>query len=142
MLRAQIENLYVDAMVLADEAYAAFAAAPDSGPFAISAADRVGLVCEQLKTSTRLMHIIAWILHHRARLAGEAGVTPGDAAARLDDVAPSDPAIAAQLPPASLRIVAESEALFARVQRLDAELRGQAEHVPVHRLLRRIDQFI
>ena len=81
--RAQVENLYVEAMLLADEAHAAFAAERDLGSVRGNAAAQIGLACESLKTTTRLMHVIAWLLHRRAMFAGDPGAGPNDSAARI-----------------------------------------------------------
>jgi regulator of CtrA degradation len=135
MLRAQIENLYVDAMVLADEAYACFAAGRDLGGGTRGAADRVALACESLKTTTRLMHVIAWLLHQRAVIAGEPGAGAKDSAAELGDALPADPQLCAAFDPAVQRIVGESERLFDRVQRLDQQWRRAAAVPPVHTML-------
>src|SRR3546814_2825143 len=78
--RAQVENLYVEAMLLADEAHAAFAEERDLGSVRGNAAAQIGLACESLKTTTRLMHVIAWLLHRRAMFAGDPGAGPNDSA--------------------------------------------------------------
>ncbi|WP_260582563.1 DUF1465 family protein [Sphingopyxis sp. PET50] len=98
--RAQVENLYVEAMVLADEAHTAFAAARDLGAVG-SAGSRdgllqIGLACESLKTTTRLMHIIAWLLHRRAMIAGDPGAGPDDSAARIGEPVAADWTLCAQ----------------------------------------------
>jgi len=67
-----VETLYRDALDLSDEARAAF---DMSGRLDIVGADeelsRVALSCEALRTTTRMMHAIAWLLNHRAFFAGE-----------------------------------------------------------------------
>src|SRR3546814_2016495 len=69
--------------LLADEAHSAFAAGRDLGRQGRDSLLQVSLACESLKTTTRLMHIIAWLLHHRAMFAGDAGAGPNDSAARI-----------------------------------------------------------
>lgn len=81
--RAQVENLYVEAMLLADEAHAAFRAHRDFEAVARDPILQVGMACESLKTTTRLMHIIAWLLHRRAMFAGDPGAGPEDSAAHI-----------------------------------------------------------
>ena len=65
-----IEALYAEGLVLSDEVRAAFDLSR------IEAGDpedltRVALSCEALRTTTRMMHAIAWLLNHRAYFRGE-----------------------------------------------------------------------
>ena len=66
-----IEGLYCEALVLSDEVRACFDL---SGRTDEAAADedlaRVALSCEALRTTTRMMHAIAWLLNHRAYFRG------------------------------------------------------------------------
>lgn len=135
LFRAQVENLYVEAMVLADEAYAALANGREfcgSGP---GAGERIGLACESLKTTTRLMHVIAWLLHQRALIAGEPGASEKDSAAQLGDALAADLALCRRFDPLVQRIVRDSERLFDRVKRLDREWRAQRQVAPVQAML-------
>ena len=54
-----VDGLYVEAMVLADEARAYFDRAASDDRLALDPVDRVGFSCESLKVTTRLMHLIA-----------------------------------------------------------------------------------
>ena len=67
-----VEALYSEALVLADEARAAFDL---SGRLTTASEDedlaRIALSCEALRTTTRMMHAIAWLLNQRAYFAGE-----------------------------------------------------------------------
>jgi regulator of CtrA degradation len=137
LFRTQIENLYVEAMVLADEAYGCFSIGRDLGAAAPleGAAARVALACESLKTTTRLMHVIAWLLHQRALIAGEPGASAKDSAAQLGDALPADAALCQGFAPAVQRIVADSERLFDRVKRLDREWHARRPETPVQALL-------
>jgi regulator of CtrA degradation len=67
-----IESLYSEALLLADEARATFDL---SGRLDIVGEDedlaRVALSCEALRTTTRMMHAIAWLLNQRAFFTGE-----------------------------------------------------------------------
>src|SRR5919112_1034660 len=67
-----IEGLYCEALVLSDEVRHAFAL---SGRIGETGEDedlsRVALSCEGLRTTTRMMHAIAWLLNHRAFFMGE-----------------------------------------------------------------------
>src|SRR5690348_2359305 len=65
-----IETLYCEALVLADEVRAAF----DLSPRPVSVNEdlvRIALSVEGLRTTTRMMHILAWLLNHRAFFTGE-----------------------------------------------------------------------
>src|SRR5689334_7634540 len=115
-----IDSLYTEAMLLADEARSYF---DDCGrderagldPFA-----RVGFACESLKVTTRVMHIVAWLLTQRAIETGEIPGRGGiRAERRLGHAADSDEAVVAQLPAAAQRLINASADLYARVKRID-----------------------
>src|SRR5690606_40831009 len=59
-----VETLYYEALTLADEARAAFDL---SGRLTAASLDedlaRIALSCEALRTTTRMMHAIAWLLN-------------------------------------------------------------------------------
>ena len=115
-----VNALYTEAMVLADEARAYFDRHGKDDRMTLDPLLRVGFSCESLKVTTRLMHVIAWLLTQRAVEAGE--LTPAQArrtSRRLGDAVDSDPRIVEQLPPAALHLVNASRELYARVQRLD-----------------------
>jgi regulator of CtrA degradation len=122
--RAQVENLYVEAMVLADEAHTAFAAARDLGVVGIGGTRdsllQISLACESLKTTTRLMHIIAWLLHRRAMFGGDPGAGPKDSAARIGAPVVADWDICIQFESPVRRIIAASERLFERIAAIEA----------------------
>lgn len=143
VLRAQVENLYVEAMVLADEAHAAFAAARDLGRVDGGRIDsahgdallHVGLACESLKTTTRLMRVIAWLLHRRAMIAGDPGAGPDDSAARIGEPVAADWSLCDRFEAPLRRIVAASERLFARVAALEAGWHAPTVPPPVRAML-------
>ena len=67
-----IDALYGEALLLSDEVRAAFDFAHRLEDCAVREdAMRIALSCEGLRTTTRMMHAIAWLLNHRAFLAGE-----------------------------------------------------------------------
>lgn len=143
VLRAQVENLYVEAMVLADEAHAAFATARDLGRVeegrgGHDALLQVGLACESLKTTTRLMRIIAWLLHRRAMIAGDPGAGPDDSAACIGEPVAADWGLCDRFDRPLRRIVAASERLFARVAALEAGWHAPAAPPPVCAMLAQI----
>lgn len=136
--RAQVENLYVEAMLLADEAHAAFAARRDCAAVQDDAFLRVAEACEALKTTTRLMHIIAWLLHHRAMIAGDPGAGPDDSAARIGDPVAADWDVCAGFDASMQRIVKASERLFERIVQIEGGWQKPAV-TPVQNLLARIE---
>lgn len=133
--RAQVENLYVEAMLLADEAHAAFAAQRDLGRAAGNAAVQIGLACESLKTTTRLMHVIAWLLHRRAMFAGDPGAGPNDSAARIGPAVAADWDICAGFEDPVRRIISASERLFERIAAIEAGWDAPQARAPVQQLL-------
>ena len=117
-----IESLYTEAMILADEARAYFDEAGRTERSTLDPFVRVGFACESLKVTTRVMHIVAWLLTQRAVESGE--IMPGSERRperRLGHAADSDPAVIIQLPPIAQRLVTASTDLYSRVRRLDEE---------------------
>jgi regulator of CtrA degradation len=137
-----IDSLYLEAMVLADEARAYFDRQGREERGELDPLVRVGFSCESLKVTTRLMHIIAWLLTQKAVEAGE--MTPSQArtpSRRLGEAAESDPDLLLKLPPAALHLVQASRDLFARVQRLDqGAVRPQAS--PARTLMTRLERSL
>ena len=115
-----IDSFYTEAMLLADEARSYFddAGREDRGmldPFV-----RVSFACESLKVTTRIMHIVAWLLTQRAIESGEIALREGRRPERrLGNAQDSDPAVGARLPEAARRLVNASSDLYTRVKRLD-----------------------
>ena len=117
-----IESLYTEAMILADEALAYFDEAGRAERSTLDPFVRVGFACESFKVTTRIMHIVAWLLTQRAVESGE--IMPGSERRperRLGHAADSDPAVIIQLPPIAQRLVGASTDLYSRVRRLDEE---------------------
>ncbi len=145
---ALIEALYGSALVMADEARAWFDAAARAEPAATpplsadAAARRIALSCESLRLTTRLMHMIAWLLMQRAIAAGE---VPAAAALQADNRLGPSPAIDAasldRLPDTARQLVCASERLYQRAARLETAMVSTAAPVtdhPVHRMQRRL----
>jgi regulator of CtrA degradation len=117
-----LDALYTEAMLLADEARAYFDEAGREERDALEPFARVGFACESLKVTTRIMHIVAWLLTQRAVETGEIRAADGRRPERrLGNASASDPAVIVQLPPAAQRLVTASADLYARVERLDQE---------------------
>src|SRR6476619_1668895 len=66
-----IDSLYTEAMLLADEARSYFDDAGREERSPLEPFARVGFACESLKVTTRVMHIVAWLLTQRAIETGE-----------------------------------------------------------------------
>ena len=115
-----IDALYVEAMLLADEARSYFDHSAREDRLGLDAVDRVGFSCESLKVTTRLMHIIAWLLNQRAVGAGE--ITQAEAShrdRRIGDSPPTDETLIMRLPDKAAEIIRASEELHSRIERLD-----------------------
>jgi regulator of CtrA degradation len=112
--------LYTEAMLLADEARAYFDRHGREDRDSLEPIVRVGFSCESLKVTTRLMHVIAWLLTQRAVEAGE--LSPLQArkpARRLGEAPDSDELVVALLPESAIALIHASRDLYARVKRLD-----------------------
>ncbi len=124
-----VDSLYTEAMLLADEARAYFDEAGRSDRQELEPFVRVGFACESLKVTTRIMHIVAWLLTQRAVESGEIRGTDGRRPERrLGHAGESDPAVVAQLPEAAQRLIGSSADLYDRVKRLDE---GQISDEPI-----------
>jgi regulator of CtrA degradation len=115
-----IDSLYTEAMLLADEARSYFDDAGRDERSTLEPFARVGFACESLKVTTRIMHIVAWLLTQRAIESGEIPSRDGRRAERrLGHAQDSDPTVVGTLPPAAQRLINSSADLYARVKRLD-----------------------
>lgn len=122
-LRGRLVNsLYTEAMLLADEARAYFERQGRDDREALDPLCRVTLSCESLKVTSRLMHVLAWLLTERAIELGQMSDEEAAAAARrLGDAAPSDAASLQGLPAAAIALIDSSQDLYARVRRLEVD---------------------
>lgn len=137
-----IDGFYTEALLLADEARAYF---DDVGRNERSELDpfaRVGFACESLKVTTRIMHIVAWLLTQKAVESGEIPSFDGRRPERrLGNAPDSDPDIVAQLPAAAKRLIAASADLYARVKRLDEGGSGEEPvQSPARALMGRLER--
>jgi len=124
-----IDSLYTESMILADEARAYFDEEGREERSALPPFVRVGFACESLKVTTRIMHIVAWLLTQKAVETGEIkGADGRRPERRLGKANDSDPAVVEQLPESARRLVSASVDLYARVKRLDE---GQMADEPV-----------
>lgn len=125
--RPIIEALYTEALVLADEVRAVFALGTREPEAGEEPSARLALSTEGLKTTTRMMHILAWLLNQRAFFSGELsenqvkqhGTLPAD---RL-----AEPTALVALEPETRQLIAETERLHERIARLDEAWRSGFE---------------
>lgn len=118
--RRLIDSLYVEAMVLADDARSYFDDGNRAERDALSTMARVTFSCESLKVTTRLMHVIAWLLTQRAVFAGELRAADAtDHSRRLGEAPVTAEEVALELPERARRLVHASADLHRRVARLD-----------------------
>jgi regulator of CtrA degradation len=124
-----IDSLYTEAMLLADEARSYFDDAGREDRASLEPFARVGFACESLKVTTRIMHIVAWLLTQRAIESGEIPLVHGRRPERrLGNAQDSDAAVITQLPQSAQRLINASADLYARVRRIDEG--GIEEEVP------------
>ena len=116
-----IEDLYSEALVLADDARAAFDLRFQDDASQAGDLTRVALSIEGLRTTTRLMHILAWLLNQRAYLAGELSERQLERCGTLPVEREADPDNLTRLEPETRSLIEESEKLHARVARLDRD---------------------
>jgi regulator of CtrA degradation len=139
-----VDALYVEAMVLADEARSYFDTQGRDDRLALDPIDRVGFSCESLKVTTRLMHVIAWLLTQRAVAAGELSRDQaGESGRRLGDAPATDRDLFARLPDAAAELVRASEELYDRVSRIDAgHFTAEPAGSPARSLLSRLQRSL
>ena len=142
LARRLVDGLYVETMLLADEARSYFDSLGRVARDGLDPLDRVIFSCESLKVTTRLMHVIAWLLTQRALDAGEIAVdTALHPSRRLGDPVMSDDTAVAKLPGEAQVLVAASIDLYRRVERLDDGLDdGEPAPSPARSLLSKLER--
>ncbi|MGB7373852.1 DUF1465 family protein [Pontixanthobacter sp.] len=142
--RPIIEALYCEALVLADDVRQVFDLNPvhDTG----EDADRVrmALSVEGLRTTTRIMHVLAWLLNYRAYFDGELtefqlrrhSKLPPDRVSEIDNME--------LLEQPTCDLINETERLHARISRLDHAWRDGFEMQPaaIRRLQERLGHAV
>lgn len=159
MHRSLVDGLYAEALVLADESRAWFDRARGEGEIidrlGVHSADRlprnhdkdglfhwagrhdpslrIALSCESLRLTTRIMHVIAWLLVQRAITAGE---LPEDAVfADHNRLGPSPEGCSKtrlNLPDAAQRLIDASLRLHDRVAQMEQALLNPASGTTLH----------
>jgi regulator of CtrA degradation len=137
-----VEALYCEALELADQARAAFDL---SGRLTAASEDedlaRIALSCEALRTTTRIMHAIAWLLNQRAYLAGELSEFQLRRHGRLPPAKRDEGQEQLDmLGPDLAELVGRTRRFYARIERLDLAWRTRFEMQPaaIHRLRARL----
>ena len=137
-----VETLYCEALVLADEARDAFDL---SGRLTQAAQDedlaRIALSCEALRTTTRMMHALAWLLNQRAYFHGELSEFQLRRYGRLPPAqVEGEASQLAMLPTDIAAVVDRTRRFYARVERLDNAWQGRFAMHPaaIHRLRERL----
>lgn len=137
-----IDGLYTEAMLLADEVRAYFDEVGRDARDLLDPMDRVLFSCESLKVTTRLMHVIAWLLTQRAVEVGELSASGArESSRRLGGAVDSDAETLARLPADAQGFVEASINLYARVARLESGLEDDLPAAsPARQLLSRLQQ--
>lgn len=139
-----VDALYDDALALTEEARVVFELAELEPPAnSYESALRVALSCEALRTTTRMMHAMAWLLNHRAYFSGEMTEFQLRRHGRLPPPQPDgDPAQVELIDLYTRDLIDRTKALYARIERLDRAWRDHYAMQPaaVHRLRDRLGQ--
>ena len=137
-----IDSFYTEAMLLADEARSYFDDAGHNDRDRLDPFTRVTFACESLKVTTRIMHIVAWLLTQRAIESGEIHYAEGRRPERrLGNAQDSDPTTVSRLPAAAQRLVHASTDLYLRVKRLDeGNVANEPAQSPARALMGRLER--
>jgi regulator of CtrA degradation len=115
-----IDALYHEGLMLSDEVRTMFGLSR-SMPVDADEGMRLAFSCEALRTTTRMMHAMAWLLNHRAYFMGEISEFQlrrhGRIVTRLPEAKPGRVAL---LAPAMQDLIRTTERFYARLVRLDA----------------------
>ncbi|WP_395327963.1 DUF1465 family protein [Novosphingobium sp. BL-8H] len=132
-----VDALYAEALLLSDEVRHAFAPAGRlSGeragrPVGDDDFARVALSSEGLRTTTRMMHAIAWLLNHRAYFMGEISELQLRRHGRLSPVMrQSDARQLAMLAPEVATLVETTRRFYDRLLRLEGSWKLADEKMP------------
>ena len=131
-----VEALYCEALVLADEVRSAFDLPPVGEEIPQNDAVSLAHSVEGLRTTTRMMHILAWLLNQRAYFSGELSETQVRRHGELPEDRESDEEQVALLSDDIRDIIAQTEDMHRRIARLDQAWRDGFEvNVPAVRQL-------
>lgn len=131
---------------MADEARAYFTLQADTDRDDLAMIGRIAFSCESLKVTTRLMHVIAWLMAQRGWQNGEID----DSMIRnpkylLGEASPTDAASLTDFPFAARALIAGSADLYDRVARLQAMMDDESDGAwtgagPARALIDRLEQ--
>jgi regulator of CtrA degradation len=139
-----VEGLYCEALVLSDEVRHAFTLSGRVEQPGCSAEEdraRIAMSSEGLRTTTRMMHAVAWLLNHRAHFMGELSEFQLRRHGRLSpDMRRSEPEHFALLPAEVQSLVDATLRFYDRLLRLDRTWR-QAGDEPAGAISRLRDRL-
>ena len=133
-----IEGLYCEALVLSDDVRDAFALSGRMDAAVASVTSngveedeaRIALSCEALRTTTRMMHAVAWLLNHRAYFSGELSEFQLRRYGKLADFPESDAERLMLLDGPTRELVTTTERFHARLKRIDNGWRERSPDEP------------
>ena len=138
-----IDSLYTEAMLLADEARSYFDDAGRDERRTLEPFARVGFACESLKVTTRIMHIVAWLLTQRAIEVGRDRQHRRPAARAAARAMPRT-AIrwwSTSFRPPRSKLINSSADLYARIKRIDeGSVEDEAPQSPARALMGRLER--
>jgi regulator of CtrA degradation len=115
---------------LSDDVRAAFALSGRLGAAANEDDATVALSCEALRTTTRMMHSVAWLLNHRAYFAGELSEFQLRRHGKLADFPEAEPQRLALIDGETRALIQATERFHARLKRLDNGWRERDANAP------------
>jgi regulator of CtrA degradation len=142
-----VEALYAEALELSDTVRATFDLS-NRLSLARPSQDQasVALSCEALRTTTRMMHAIAWLLNQRAYFAGELSEFQLRRRGRLPRPVhdATSEAQLMKLDPALIDLIDHTRRFYARIERLDLAWRERFSMHPaaIHRLRERLGRAV
>ncbi|MFN2099856.1 DUF1465 family protein [Altererythrobacter sp. MF3-039] len=132
-----IEALYSEALVMADEVRARFDLAPVEDGVVQSDSEKLAHSVEGLRTTTRMMQILAWLLNQRAYFSGDLSETQLRRHGKLPDDREADAEQVALLEVETQELIRQTEQMHSRIARLDDAWRSGFEvNIPTVRQLR------
>ena len=132
-----VEALYSEALVMADEVRARFDLTPADEHVIQSDSEKLALSVEGLRTTTRMMQILAWLLNQRAYFSGDLSETQLRRHGKLPEDREADPEQVTLLDEATQDLIRQTEQMHGRIARLDAAWRDGFEvHIPTVRQMR------
>jgi regulator of CtrA degradation len=127
-----VDQLYQESMTLAEDARDYFDHVGQWDRKRLGPMDRVLFSCESLKVTTRLMHVISWLLVRKAVMAGEMradeAMSSDRRLGRASTTSTEESPRIKTLPPESQRLITKSQELYLRIKRLEESLGEDEKH--------------